>query len=296
MQIVVGGASGFLGSALVSHLKQQGHHVTRLVRSGEPASDASLWDPSAGRVDQVVIDRADAVVNLSGAPISQWPRTPKRRKEIRHSRLCATTTLARAVAASSTPTAFICGSGMSWFGVDRGDQVLTEAAGPGEGFLAEVSQQWEAAAAPATEAGARVCFLRTSIVLDSAGGALSLMLRVWKLGGGAKLGTGRQFMSVISRHDWVRATTFLLENDEAHGAFNLATPSAQTNADYTEALGEAVHRPTFLKVPSFALKAALGGLADDLLGSLRLYPAALLDAGFTFDQPDLASTLERALQ
>jgi hypothetical protein len=269
--------------------------VTRLVRSGGPGDDASLWDPYAGTVDQQLIDRADAVVNLTGAPISKWPRTAKTKDEIRSSRLAATSTLAKAVAASSTPTVFISGSGMSWYGTDRGDEQLTEASSPGSGFLAEVSHAWEAAASPAVDAGARTCFVRTSLVLDKDGGVLKLMLPAWKLGGGAKLGSGRQYMSLISRHDWVRGIEFLLENDDASGPFNFAGPADATNAQYTDALGTAVHRPTFLAVPGFAVKAVLGGISDDLLGSLRVKPAALTAAGFTFADPDLRSVLDSAL-
>jgi uncharacterized protein (TIGR01777 family) len=265
------------------------------VRSGDPAGDASVWDPYAGRVDQVLIDRADAVVNLSGSPISQWPRTAKRRDEILSSRLAATGTLAKAVAQSPTPTVFISGSGMSWYGTDRGSELLPESASAGTGFLADVAQQWEAAAAPAVEAGARTCFVRTSLVLSKDGGVLALMLPVWKLGGGARLGSGRQHMSLISRHDWVRGVQFLLEHDTASGPFNFAIATAPTNAEFTDGLGEAVHRPTFLAVPGFAVRAVLGGISDDLLGSLRITPTALTDLGFTFADPDLRATLESAL-
>lgn len=259
MQVVIGGASGFLGTALTQHLRARGHRVTRLIRSGEPADDASVWDPRTGRIDQIVIDRADAVVNLSGSSIAKWPRTKARKQEILSSRLSATGTLAKAVAASASPTAFISGSGMSWYGTDRGDEELTESSSPGEGFLADVSRQWEDAATPAIEAGARTCFVRTSLVLSHQGGVLPLMLPAWKLGGGAKLGSGKQHMSLISAQDWVRGVEFLLENDEAAGPFNFAMPAAVTNAEFTDALGQAVHRPTFLAVPSFAVKAALGG-------------------------------------
>jgi len=295
VHVVVGGASGFLGTALTTHLRARGHEVTRLVRSGDASADASRWDPYAGRVDQQLIDRADAVVNLTGASISKWPRTARTKDEIRSSRLAATTTLAKAVAASATPTVFISGSGMSWYGDDRGAEELTESSSPGTGFLAEVSQAWEAAAQPAIDAGARTCFVRTSLVLSKDGGVLKLMLPAWKLGGGAKLGTGRQYMSLISRHDWVRGIEFLLENDHASGPFNFSSPGAATNAEYTDALGDAVHRPTFLAVPRFAIRAALGGIADDLIGSLRVSPAALVDAGFTFADPDLRAVLDSAL-
>lgn len=294
MHVVVGGASGFLGTALTTHLRGRGHRVTRLVRSGPPGDDDSVWDPSSGLVDQALIDQADAVVNLSGSPISQWPRTKDRKREILTSRLSATGTLAGAVAAAPAPPVLVSASGMSWYGTDRGGEILTESSSAGSGFLADVSQQWEAAAAPAIDAGARTCFIRTSLVLDGNGGALALMLPAWKLGGGARLGNGRQYMSFISRHDWVRAVEHLLVNDVS-GPVNFAAPVAVTNAEFTDTLGDVVRRPTFLAVPSFAVKAALGGLSEDLLGSLRLVPSILTDSGFTFSEPDLPSALAAAL-
>lgn len=296
MHVVIGGASGFLGSALTSHLRARGHRVTRLIRSGEPADDASLWDPTSGRIDQIVIDRADAIVNLAGSPISQWPRTKARKREILHSRVSATATLAKAVAHADRTPAMISASGMSWYGADRGGEILTESSSAGEGFLAGVCEQWEHAAQPAIDAGARVCFVRTSLVLDKEAGLLSLMLPVWKLGGGARLGRGRQYMSLISLQDWLRGVELLIESPDVHGPFNLAMPVASTNAEFTDALGKAVRRPTFLAVPGFALKIALGGVSEDLLGSLRVSPAALVDAGFSFADPDLQSALEAALR
>lgn len=295
MRVVIGGASGALGSALTKHLRSCGHEVTRLVRSGDGRDDASRWDPAGGYVNQGVIDEADVIVNLSGSSISKWPRTKARKRELLQSRLCATTTLAKAVAASPSPPALISGSAMAWYGSDRGTEVLTEASSPGQGFLADVVHAWEEAAQPAIDAGARVCFIRTSLVLDADNGLLALMLPAWKLGGGAKLGDGQQYMSLISLNDWLRAVTFLIESPDAGGPFNLAMPSASTNAEFTDALGKAVHRPTFLAAPKFALKAVLGGTADDLLGSLRLFPTALLDEGFTFEQPDLTSGLAAAV-
>ena len=297
MQVVIGGASGFLGAALTQHLRQRGHQVTRLVRSGDPADDASLWDPYTGRIDQLVIDRADAVVNLSGASVSRWPRTHKRRTLIRESRTSATSTLAKAVAASASPPALISASGMSHYGIDRGDEVLTERSTAAvEGFLPGVVQAWEQAASPAIEAGARVCFIRTSLVLKAHEGLLRFMLPFWKAGLGARLGHGRHYMSYISLHDWLRAAELLIESPELSGPFNFAAPVPVTNAEFTDTLGDVLHRPTFLVAPRFAIKLALGGMADDLLGSMRVSPAALVNAGFTFGEPDLTSALEAALR
>lgn len=295
MHVVVAGASGFLGTPLVARLRQRGHEVTRLVRGDDTAPDASRWDPASGRVDQALVGAADAVVNLSGANISRWPRTSSYAREILQSRLGATGTLARAIAAADRPPAFVSGSGMSWYGVDRGDDSLDESAPPGSGFLADVSQQWEAATAPATEAGARVCLVRTSLVMDASGSALKLMAVPFRLGVGGRLGSGRQRMSVVSRDDWVSAVTFLVEHDALAGPFNVSIPQTVTNAEFSAELGRQLHRPTVLAVPSPAIRLALGGIADDLLGSLDVRPAALEAAGFTFAHPSLASTLRAAL-
>ncbi len=294
MQVVIGGASGFLGTALVDHLRSRGHSVTRLVRSGA-GDGTSLWDPARGVIDQDLIDAADAVINLSGASISRWPRTRAYRQELLDSRTSPTCTIAQAIAKSPTPPVMLSASAMGYYGSDRGDEVLTESSSSGGGFLADLVRAWEAAAEPAVETS-RVVFLRTSLVLDRRGGLLKLMLVPFKLGGGAKLGSGSQYMSLISLPDWLGAVEFLLESPTARGAYNLAMPNVPTNAEFTDALGQAIHRPTFLAAPSLVLKAALGrGIAGDLLGSLRLAPQALTDAGFTFQHPELRLALEAAL-
>ncbi|MFZ0142008.1 MAG: TIGR01777 family oxidoreductase [Aeromicrobium sp.] len=295
MHVVIGGASGFLGTALVAHLREQGHQVTRLVRSEDPRSDASLWDPSTGRLDQIVIDRADAVVNLSGSSVARWPRTARVRRELLASRIDSTTTLAQAVAAADTPPALLSGSAMGIYGPDRGDEILTEESEPGTGFLSELVQRWEQAAQPAADAGSRVCWLRTTLPLDRRGGLLGPLVPMFKLGAGARLGSGRQYMAMVSMHDWLRAVMFLLEHPTASGPFNIGMPKPPTNAEFTDALGRALNRPTVLVAPTFVLRAVLGGVADDLLGSLRLDSAALRDAGFMFDHADVESALEPAL-
>lgn len=296
MHVVVGGASGFLGSALVLHLREQGHQVTRLVRSDDPSSDASLWDPRTGRIDQVVIDRADALVNLSGSQIIHWPPTKRYRRELLASRIDTTTTLARAVAASPSPPALISCSGMSYYGSDRGDEVLTESSEAGSGgYLSQVVHRWEQATTPASDAGARVCRIRTTAAMHRSGSLLGLALPVFKLGLGARIGSGRQYMSMLSRTDWIRAATYLIEHDDLSGPFNFGMPDPVTNAEFTDALGKALHRPTRLVAPSPVLRLAAGSLGDDLLGSLRVQPAALLEAGFTFEHPDIDSVLNDAI-
>jgi uncharacterized protein (TIGR01777 family) len=294
LKVVVGGASGFLGRPLVDHLRSHGHDVVRLVRKPEPETDGFAWDPQSGAVDQALIDSADVVVNLSGEPISHWPPTKKWQEAVLSSRLGATTTLAAAIARSPEPAVFLSGSGMSAYGADRGDEILTEASAPGTGFLADVVHAWEAAAESASDAGSRVCLLRTTLALHRSGGLLKPQLPAFKLGLGAKLGAGRQYMALISRQDWVRAVTFLAEHDVS-GPFNLGMPGDATNTEFSDAVAAAFGRKRRLAAPQLALKLGAGPVADDLLGSLRVKPQALLDAGFTFDHPDLASVVDAAL-
>jgi uncharacterized protein len=297
MHIVVGGASGFLGSALVAHLRKQGHQVTRLVRTSDASADASEWDPRTGRIDQIVIDRADAVVNLSGSPMVRWPPTGRFRRELLASRIDATTTLARAVASSAAHPALLSASGMSYYGSDRGEDVLTESSAAGDdGFLPGVVHRWENATTVAADAGSRVCLIRTTAAMHRSGSMFPLARRVFSLGLGARLGSGEQYMSMLSLVDWVRAATFLIEHADASGPFNFAMPEPTTNAAFTDALGRALGRPTFLVAPSFALKLGAGSLANDLLGSLRVVPKALTDLGFTFEHRDVDAVIEAALR
>ncbi|MBC7595893.1 MAG: TIGR01777 family protein [Kineosporiaceae bacterium] len=296
MRIVIGGASGFLGGPLIAHLRDQGHQVTRLVRSGSPGDESSSWDPATGRIDQVLIDRADAVVNLSGAPVAHWPWTDSYRGKIHDSRVSCTLTLSEAIAAAPKPPVFISASGMSYYGSDRGAEELTEQSTRGDGFLADVTHDWENATNPASDSGARVCKVRTSLVLHKDGGTLKTLLPIYKLGLGGKLSSGDQYFSVISRNDWIRGITFLLDNESTSGPFNFANPNPATNAEFTRRLGKALKRTTFMRVPGFAMKAALGPLAGELLGSLRIIPAHLETEGFGFAEPDLASAIAAALR
>ena len=296
MRIVIGGASGFLGSPLVAHLRDNGHQVTRLVRSGSPDDESSVWDPATGRIDQVLIDRADAVVNLSGAPVAHWPWTDSYRAKIHDSRVSCTLTLSEAIAAAPKPPVFISASGMSYYGSDRGAEALTEQSTRGVGFLADVTHDWENAAKPASDSGARVCNVRTSLVLHQDGGTLKTLLPIFKLGLGGKLASGDQYFSMISRNDWVRGIAFLLDNESTSGPFNFANPNPATNAEFTRQLGKELGRPTFMRVPGFALKAALGALANEVLGSLQIIPAHLETEGFEFSEPDLTTTIAAALR
>jgi len=296
MRWVIAGSSGYLGTALRDRLAQEGHDVVRLVRGPSATPSESTWDPYAGEVDQAVVGGADVIVNLAGAPIARWPWTATHRQSILRSRVVTTATLARAVAAAASPPAFLAGSGVARYGADRGDEVLTESASDGDGFLADVVRAWEDAAQPAVAAGARVCHLRTSVVLGPGGGAFSLLSLPFRLGLGGRLGSGRQWFSAVSLGDWARAVLFLAADDRASGPYNIACPEPATNADFTQVLAAALHRPAKLSVPAAALRATLGGLAAQVLGSLRVVPQRLTAAGFGFDQPDLPAVVRAALQ
>lgn len=294
MHVVMGGASGFLGTHLTRELQTRGHRVTALTRGSATGPDQSRWDPAAGVVDAAVIESADVVVNLAGAPTAGNPHSRKWAEALRDSRVQSTGTLATAIAASERTPAFLAGNGISVYG-DRGAEPLTEAADSrGHALLTEVSRVWEAAAAPAREAGARVCILRTSPVMDRQSEPLRTLRRLFRLGIGGRLGDGRQYFPMISLRDWVGAVAFLAEG-EASGPVNLCCPRTPTNAEFTQALGRAVGRPAVIPVPSFAISAGAGRMSPELLGSRNAVPQALLDAGFEFRDADVTAVLAAGL-
>lgn len=301
MQVAITGSSGLIGSALRRSLEADGHRVVRVVRhasGGAPSDDQVIpWDPEQGVLDAERFADVDAVVHLAGEGIAtrRWNAEQKRR--IRESRTKGTALLASALASSARgSTRLLSGSAIGIYG-DRGDQVLTEQSAPGQGFLAEVVVDWEAAAAPAVEAGLSVAFLRTGIVLDANGGALAKMLPLFRFGLGGKMGSGRQYWSWISLDDEVGAIRFLLEHPEVTGPVNLTGPVPVTNGELTAALGKALHRPALLPVPPFGPKLLLGGeLAKELLfTSARVVPAALDLAGYRFQHRDVAAALGAVL-
>jgi uncharacterized protein (TIGR01777 family) len=295
MRVVIAGASGFLGTHLTEHLRAHGHEVVRLVRRAVAGRDESQWDPAAGRVDRKVVVEADAVVNLAGASIAGNPHSTRWRHEVLASRVDTTTLLSETIASAQQPPAFMAGSGISWYG-DHGREPLTEEADSrGDAFLTEVARAWEASTAPAREAGARVCVLRTAPVMDRTVAPLKPMRLAWSLGLGARLGDGTQRFPVISLRDWVGAVSFLLDSQDVSGTFNMCCPQTPTNSEFTKALGEAVGRPTFLRAPAAVLRAAVGPMAPELLGSVNARPAALQRAGYDFHDEDVAEVLAAAL-
>ncbi len=294
MKVVVSGASGLVGSALVPALRAAGHDVVTLVRRESAGPDERAWNPAAGELDPAALAGADAIVNLSGATIGRrWNEARKR--EILESRVATTSLLARTAAGLDPKPVALVNAGPTGIYGDRGDEILTEDSELGSGFLAEVGRAWEEAAQPARDAGLRVVQFRQGIVLSKDGGALERLLLPFKLGLGGRVGSGRQWWSWVGLDDVVAAYRFGLENDVS-GAFNLVSPNPATNAQFVKALGRALRRPTVLPLPAFAVRTAFGEMGQEaLLDGQRVLPARLLDAGFTFSYPDLDSALARAL-
>ncbi len=296
MRIAVSAASGLIGTALVRDLAAGGTDVVRLVRRPAQSPAEISWQPeSASGLDPAALRGVDAVVHLSGAPVASRRWTPARKALLRSSRIAATRTLATAMAAAEPrPAALVCASATGYYG-DTADRAVDESAPSGQGFLAELVRDWEAAADRARNAGIRVVNVRSGLVLSPAGGLLGQLLLPFRLGLGAKIGSGRQYMSWISLPDEIRAIRFLLDSADAAGAFNLTAPEPVTNAEFTAALAHTVRRPAVLTVPSFALRAALGEVSAELLGSARVLPARLRAAGFSFSHPDIAAALGAVL-
>ena len=295
MKIAVTGSSGFLGTPLVASLRSDGHEVLRLVRHPPSGLDEVKWDPVAGTVDVAAFGGVEAVIHLAGAGVGDHRWTEAYKRKILDSRVDGTRTISTAITRlDPVPRVLVSASAVGFYG-DRGEEVLTEESPPGGGFLAEVVQSWEAAAAPAAAAGIRVVHPRTGIVLSKDGGALGRMSMLFRLGIGGKLGSGRQYWPWISLTDELRALRFLLDTDGLSGPVNLTGPDPATNATVTSAIGAIVHRPTILPVPSLALKIALGEFAGEVLVSQRVIPRRLLDAGFSFDHTDVTAALRAEL-
>ncbi len=298
MRVVIAGSSGFLGSALRGHLDLEGHEVIRLVR--RPASDPgeSTWDPYAGKVDQELIDSADAVVNLAGAPTAGNPHSKKWARALRDSRVTSTQLLAEAIARSASngkAPAMLAGNGISFYG-DHGSEILTEESSSiGDALLTQVTRVWQAATDPAAEAGARVCILRTAPVLDRHSPPLQQMIPLFRFGLGTRLGDGRQYFPIISLRDWVGATAFLVEDSSASGPFNLCCPLVPTNAEFTHALADLLGRKARLVAPKSVIKFGAGAMAPEVLGSVRGEPAALMAAGYKFQDDDAREVIAAAL-
>jgi uncharacterized protein (TIGR01777 family) len=296
MNVLVTGSHGMIGSALIPRLRARGDRVLRLVRSEPEGSDDVRWDPPAGTIDAAALEGVDAVVHLAGVGIGDKKWTEARKKEVLESRTIPTTLLARTLAAlDAKPRVLVSASAIGYYG-NRGDDVVTEAASPGDDFGARVCREWEEATEPAEEAGIRVVRTRTGLVLTARGGFLKRLLLPFKLGVGGRLGSGRQYMSWITLDDDLAAILFLIDTESVSGPVNLTAPNPVTNAEFTKQLGSAVHRPTVIPTPMPALRLVYGGeLVDTLLGSQRVVPEKLQQSGFTFSHPDLEGALHAVL-
>jgi uncharacterized protein len=295
MKVAITGSSGLIGSALVPHLRAEGHDVVRFVRGDARGQDERSWDPDNRHLDPRALDDVDAVVHLAGAGVADKRWTRKRKAVVLASRVNGTTAVAQAVAAAERTRVLLSASAVGWYG-DTGDRRTDETGSSGEGFLADTCRQWEAATGPAADAGARVALLRTGIVLSGRGGALGPQLPIFKAGLGAPLGNGRQYVPWISLPDEVAAIAHLL-TAEVSGPVNLVGPGPVTNREFTEVLGRVLRRPTLpIPVPGPALRVALGQFASEgvLIGQ-RLQPAVLEQSGFTWQHEDLETALRAVL-
>lgn len=291
-RIAITGASGLLGSALATRLRQQGITVHRIKRGATTAPPDIAWSSTNGIQDLSALEGVDAIVNLAGEPIAQrWDAA--RKAAIRQSRITTTSLLAAAIVKlRRPPRVLLSGSAVGIYG-DRGDEELDEDSGPGSDFLAEVAVAWERAADGARQAGTRVVLLRTGIVLSPAGGALGKMLMPFKFGLGGRIGSGRQWMSWVALDDWVRAVEFVLSADSLEGPVNLVAPSPVSNAEFTTTLARVLGRPTLGVVPELAVNLFFGEMGRaTLLASQRVHPRRLAGTGFEFAHP----TLEQALR
>jgi uncharacterized protein (TIGR01777 family) len=292
MKVVIAGGSGFLGRKLVKRLEGEGHAVAVLTRRPAAVNDIG-WAPDGSPRDLPArLDGTDVVINLAGEGIADKRWSAERKAALRNSRLQATRTLVRAVAQCvQTPPVFISASALGYYG-PSGNEPLTESAPPGSDFLAQLCVEWEREARIVQGSVTRLAIIRTGIVLDKDGGALEKMLLPFRLGAGATLASGDQFMSWIHAEDWTGLVSWIVQNDRASGSFNATAPTPVTNRAFTTTLGRVLRRPAVLHVPAFVLRAALGEMATMLVNGQRVLPACAEQLGFRFTY----RTLEPALR
>lgn len=298
MHIVVTGASGFLGRHFVAAAQARGHRVTTFVRShAEAREGTAYWDPGAGVIEAEALEGCDAVLHLSGERITalRWTRGKKRR--IRASRVESTRLLAQALQQLDLPPRLVLScSAIGVYG-NRGEEAMEEAAAPGTGFLANLVQEWEAAAQPMADSATRLVLLRTGVVLGHGDGVLQAMLPAFRLGLGGQLGDGRQVISWIDLDDYIEALFFIIETGRLSGPINMVAPNPVTNQELTRTLGRILHRPALARIPAWLLRLAMGEVADEtLLMGTRVLPSKLLATGFSFKFPELEMSLRHVLE
>ena len=304
MRILISGSTGFLGTAVIEALERDGHTIARLVRPQTSRGKATggaeqtvAWDPVAGTLDAAGAEDADALVHLAGASIAGGRWNASRKNLLRTSRIDATRHLFGALGKLQRPPRVILGASAIGYYGSRGDETVSEASAPGGDFLSAVCQEWEKETARGAEFGARVASLRFGIILAAHGGALPKMLTPFQLGVGGRLGSGRQWMSWVTLEETVRMVQFALANAAISGPVNVVAPNPVRNSEFTRVLAKTLHRPALFPAPAFALRLALGEMADALLlSSQRVMPAKLAGAGYQFQQPDLAEALGDVLQ
>jgi uncharacterized protein (TIGR01777 family) len=299
MRILISGSTGFLGTALMEILERQGHALVRLVRPGTVQKNTAggraqtvEWDPAGSRFDAAGAEGSDALVHLAGASIAEGRWNTERKQLLRTSRIDATRHLVGALAKlQRPPRVVVAASAIGYYG-SRGDETLTEASAPGNDFLAGLCREWEAETARASEFGARVANVRFGIILAAHGGALPRMALPFKLGAGGRLGNGRQWMSWVTLQETMNIIQFALANSDLIGPVNTVAPNPVRNNEFTRVLAKTLQRPALFPAPAFALRLALGEMADALLlGSQKVMPSKLADSGYKFLQPDLAGAL-----
>ncbi|HVZ17771.1 MAG TPA: TIGR01777 family oxidoreductase [Terriglobales bacterium] len=295
MKVVVTGASGLVGSALVPALESAGHEVIRLVRRTTRAKNERQWWPM-GDPDPALVDGADAVVHLASETIKGWWTTGKKER-ILQSRVRGTEMIAKSIAmAEHKPKVFVSASGTGYYG-HRKDEVLTEESGSGRGFLAELARDWERAARPAEQAGVRTVLLRISLVLSGRGGALQALLPSFRMGMGGPVSNGKQYWPWITLDDIVRVILFAIENDSLRGPVNVCAPQHTTNREFTRALGKVLRRPAIFPLPGVVITLVLGEMGQEaLLTSTRAEPQKLKAAGFPFKHTEIQEALASVLQ
>jgi hypothetical protein len=295
MRVLIAGASGLVGSALVPALETEGTEVTRLVRT--PARSGEIeWHPNNDQLDPSQLEGFDAVIHLGGENIAAGRWTDDQKRKIRDSRVNGTHLLSEAIAKlAKRPKVFVCASATGIYG-DRGDEILDDQSESGGGFLAGVCREWEQATGPAVQAGVRTVNLRFGPILAREGGMLAKLLTPFKMGMGGKVGSGKQYISWVSIDDAIGATRVALKDESIRGPLNVVSPNPVTNEVFTKALGHILNRPTALAMPAFAARLAFGEMADEmLLVSQRVIPKRLADAGYEFQQPELEGALRHHL-
>lgn len=293
-RVAIAGSSGLIGGALSSFLRERGDEVLHLVRRPPTAPHEVQWDPTARVLDPSALAGVSTVVNFAGAGIGDQRWDEEYKRLLVSSRVDTTATLATAIADLGGDIRFVNGSAMGVYG-DRGDEMLDESASAGRGFLPELVQQWEAAAAPAQHAGAAIAYARSGLVF-ARGGMMKRVLPLAKLGLGGPLGSGRQWWSWISLHDEVRAMTHLIDHPEVTGPVNVCAPHPERQRHVMRVLGRLLKRPAVLPAPEFALRIVLGELSSDVLGSQRIDPAVLRESGFTWSHEDVEAGLRFVLE